>query len=484
MSETSSSVKHPQWIAWPLRWLPRGGLQLSERRALLIAGDAVAAAAATALALGLWALTSGATLSAAFLREHWYWFGVLVSAWLVLNLNLYDLRNAASKSTTMRSLLVTASLALGLYLVVFFLAPRGLLPRLFILYFVTGALCGCLVWRLVYMTVFFSPYFQRRVLVVGAGWAGETIVRALTKYQPRQYAVVGLIDDDHSKHGQTVSGMPVMGGYDRLLPAVKANRVSEVVLAINGEIQGATFQALLDCQAQGIPVTRMSSVYEQITGRVPLEHLNADWVITSFMDKAHQGRWTQLAQRGLDIAGALLGLLGLGLLYPAVSAAVWLESRGPILYRQTRLSQGGRPFEMLKFRTMVPDAEADGQARWASPDDERVTRVGRFLRRARLDEAPHFWNVVKGEMSLEGPRPERPEFIAALEKHIPFYRARLMVKPGLTGWAQVNFGYGDSIEDMFVKLQYDLYYIKHHSLWLDLLILARTVGVVLRFQGR
>jgi lipopolysaccharide/colanic/teichoic acid biosynthesis glycosyltransferase len=202
------------------------------------------------------------------------------------------------------------------------------------------------------------------------------------------------------------------------------------------------------------------------------------------MDRAHSSRWSQLAQRGLDIAIALVGLLGLGVFGPLIAAAIWLDSPGPILYRQTRLGQGGRPFELLKFRTMVPNAEADGQARWASHDDERVTRVGRFLRRTRLDEAPQFWNILKGEMGLAGPRPERPEFISALERHIPFYRARLMVKPGLTGWAQVNFGYGDSIEDMFVKLQYDLYYIKHRSLWLDLQILIRTVAVVLRFQGQ
>jgi exopolysaccharide biosynthesis polyprenyl glycosylphosphotransferase len=383
-----------------------------------------------------------------------------------------------------RGLLMTTGLALGTYLIAFFFAPRGLLPRLFILYFIAGALAFCLSWRLLYIGVFFSPYFQRRVLVVGAGWAGETIVRAVTKSQPRQYVVVGLIDDDHHKHGQVVGGVPVLGGCENLLTAIQSNQVSEVVLAISGEIQGATFKALLDCQAHGVPVVRMASLYEQITGYVPLEHLDADWVITSFMDRAHSSRWSQLAQRGLDIAIALVGLLGLGVFGPLIAAAIWLDSPGPILYRQTRLGQGGRPFELLKFRTMVPNAEADGQARWASHDDERVTRVGRFLRRTRLDEAPQFWNILKGEMGLAGPRPERPEFISALERHIPFYRARLMVKPGLTGWAQVNFGYGDSIEDMFVKLQYDLYYIKHRSLWLDLQILIRTVAVVLRFQGQ
>ena len=167
---------------------------------------------------------------------------------------------------------------------------------------------------------------------------------------------------------------------------------------------------------------------------------------------------------------------------PFVALAIYLESPGPIFYSQGRVGRAGRTFQLIKLRSMVPDAEQDGQARWAEEKDKRVTRVGRFLRRTRLDELPQCLNVLRGEMSLIGPRPERPEFVTRLQKRIPFYRSRLAVRPGLTGWAQVNYHYGSSVEDALVKLQYDLYYIKHKSLYLDLLILLKTIGVVLSFQ--
>ena len=172
------------------------------------------------------------------------------------------------------------------------------------------------------------------------------------------------------------------------------------------------------------------------------------------------------------------------ILFPFVTIAIRLDSRGPIFYRQTRVGKAGENFQLLKLRSMIPEAETDGKARWADPADRRITRVGRLLRRTRLDELPQLYNVLKGEMSLIGPRPERPEFVVKLEKAIPFYRARLAVRPGLTGWAQTRFTYGSSVEDSLVKLQYDLYYIKHLSLYLDLLIFLGTFGVILSLRGR
>jgi lipopolysaccharide/colanic/teichoic acid biosynthesis glycosyltransferase len=206
-------------------------------------------------------------------------------------------------------------------------------------------------------------------------------------------------------------------------------------------------------------------------------------LVTSFIDRVRLDSGFLVAQRALDLAGGLAGLALLVLLLPWVALAIRLASTGPVFYRQVRAGPRGRTFRLLKFRTMIDGAEADGLARWASAGDARVTRVGRFLRRTRLDELPQIWNVLNGDMSLVGPRPERPELIALLEQKIPFYRARLLVKPGLTGWAQINYGYGRSVEDAQVKLQYDLYYIKHQSLWLELTILLRTVEVVLGMKG-
>lgn len=462
-----------------LRW----ALRTSERHALLLFVDILAASAAVVLAAWLWAVTSGESFSLAYLHSKLSWWTGLVLAWVLLNLSLYDVRQAASRRATGRSILAAAAVFLAAYMVIFFFAPRGLLPRLFILYYSVGAVIFTLVWRLGYIAAFVVKPYQRRALIVGAGWVGETILKALLEYQSEQYTVVGFIDDEASKHGDAVGSHRILGDHRHLLQIARTLRVSEIILAITGEIQGGMFQALLDCQAQGIEVVRMSALYEQITGRMPIEHLEADWMTTSFAEAIHPDWLTAAGRRLLDVVGALLGLIVLAGFFPLIAAAIWLETGSPILYRQVRAGQGGRPFRLYKFRTMVVDAEADGQPRWADEDDARVTRVGWLLRRARLDEAPQFWNVLKGEMSLVGPRPERPEFIAELEKEIPFFRARLAVKSGITGWAQVNYGYTATIADAAVKLQWDLYYIKHQSLWLDLLILVRTVWVVLGFRG-
>lgn len=201
-----------------------------------------------------------------------------------------------------------------------------------------------------------------------------------------------------------------------------------------------------------------------------------------------QSRPTRTAEavikRLLDLVGSLALAVALLILLPFLALAIWIDSPGPVFYRQQRVGWRGRPFTVLKFRSMAPDAEPDGEAQWAAKDDPRVTRVGRLLRRTRLDELPQALNVLRGEMSLVGPRPERPEFVERLQQVVPFYRVRLAVKPGLTGWAQINYGYGDSVESALTKLQYDLYYLKHQSFWFDLLILARTVHVVLRMKGQ
>ena len=391
--------------------LPHWGLRLSERRVLLIAGDAVCAGLGMLIALWLWTLTSGAQFSADYLSSKALWLVALVPAWLVLNSNLYDLRRAAFWSSTLASLFSAAGVGLVLYGVIYFAAPLGLLPRLVVLYFVTATVALELAWRLVYIRVFVSTYFQRRALVIGAGWAGQAIIHALSEFQAWHYNVVGIIDDDPRKQGQKIAGVPVIGGHEQLLAAAQAEQVSELILAVTGEVRGELFQALLDCQTHGFPLVRVLSLYEQITGRVPIEHLEADWLVTSFMERVRLDSISLVAQRLLDLAGGLLGLAPLMLILPFVGLAIRLESPGPIFYRQVRAGRGGRPFRLLKFRTMIEGAEADGQARWASAGDARVTGVGRFLRRARLDELPQVWNVLRGDMSLVGPRPERPELI-------------------------------------------------------------------------
>jgi exopolysaccharide biosynthesis polyprenyl glycosylphosphotransferase len=216
---------------------------------------------------------------------------------------------------------------------------------------------------------------------------------------------------------------------------------------------------------------------------VPVEHVERGWVVESMNNLQPLTRPSRWAKQGLDVALGIAGGAVLLVLLPFVALAITLDCPGPIFYRQVRSGLGGRPFRVWKLRTMVPDAEEEGRPQWAKEEDERITGVGRILRKTRLDELPQVINVVRGEMSIVGPRPERPEFIEELQERIPFYRTRLTVKPGLTGWAQIYYGYGNSVEDSLMKLQYDLYYVRHWSLWLDLYIILKTVGVVLRLRG-
>jgi sugar transferase (PEP-CTERM system associated) len=238
---------------------------------------------------------------------------------------------------------------------------------------------------------------------------------------------------------------------------------------------------LLECRISGVPVYDLSAFYERIRGEVPIESLKASWLI--YGDGFAQDPMRTFAKRAFDVSASLfLIVLNLPVMFLA-AVAIFLESGGPVLFTQERVGRGGRTFMCIKFRSMYSDAEKDGVARWATANDSRITRVGRVLRRMRIDELPQLFNVLRGEMSLVGPRPERPVFVDQLKDQIRFYDVRHSIKPGVTGWAQVRYTYGSSIEDAQRKLQYDLYYVKNHSLALDVLILVETIRVVLFGEG-
>lgn len=275
---------------------------------------------------------------------------------------------------------------------------------------------------------------------------------------------------------------------DRVMPlpadlAVLARRehANEIVVALDDRRQRLPVEMLLRCRMQGIRVTDESSFIERATGRVDLEALRPSWLI--FADGFHCGRMEAWAKRVLDLGFSLGLLAAMAPLLLVIAVTIKLDSPGPVFYRQRRVGLQGRAFSILKFRTMREDAESDGRARWATLGDDRITRVGSVLRRTRFDELPQLWNVLRGEMSVVGPRPERPEFVAELAERIPFYRERHQIRPGITGWAQISCSYGASEEDARLKLSYDLYYLKNRSFSFDLLILVRTVGTVLFGEG-
>ncbi|GAB4498334.1 MAG: exopolysaccharide biosynthesis polyprenyl glycosylphosphotransferase [Anaerolineales bacterium] len=469
-------------------------LRPSEQRTVLLIGDFIASVAAMAGSILFWyqyslyRLVQGGVKPNIAERiiqiEVPFWFYVLPLVWLLLMVDSYELHAASNWRKTLRGIAVAPIVGLLGYSLLFtFNTDPNSLPRIAVGAFLILASFLTLGWRAIYIRLYTSSGLMRRVLVVGAGKAGRTLVEAYRKLNPPPFLVIGFIDDDPVKRNKSYSGFAVLGDSEHLIDLIEDYRISDVVVAINGEIKGETFQTILDVQERGVEVTRMPIMYEELTQRVPIEHLETDWVIRSFVDQVRVSGLYEFLKRSMDIFGGFIGTLIFLFLFPFVSLAIILETGFPIFYSQPRLGKGAIAFNILKFRTMKQNAEAEG-IKNAEENDPRITKVGNFLRKTRLDEMPQFWNVLRGEMSLVGPRAERPELVAEYQKQIPFYRARLLVKPGLTGWAQINYGYVATVKETVVKLEYDLYYIKHRTLGMDFSIVLRTIGTVLRRTGR
>jgi exopolysaccharide biosynthesis polyprenyl glycosylphosphotransferase len=462
---------------------------MAERRPLLLTGDAIAAFLALVFALWFWgSVDRFPGFSWEFIvRRPPAWFFLLPVMWLVFMVELYDIHRAADRWSTVRGVGAALLIGLGIYLLFFFYyvdPPRNLLPRRWIAGFFIAAPLLTLLWRFTYIRMTTAPSMMRRVLLVGGGKVGEALLKTINDLWPPPFYVVGVIDDDPNKQDTQIEGYPVLGTSEKLMQIVEGNNISDIITTITGQMHSRMFRSLLDVQERGVELTRFPRAYEELLNRVPILLLEADWILRSFIDELHPSGLYELSKRLLDILGGLVGVLILLILLPFLAVAILLDDGWPIFYTQTRAGQGNHTYEIIKFRTMRNDAEADGKPKWAREDDQRATRVGRFLRKTHLDELPQFLNVLRGEMSMVGPRAERPELMKLFEETVPFYRARLLVKPGITGWAQINFGYASNIDETVTKLEYDLYYIKHRNLLSDILILLRTPATIIGFRGR
>jgi exopolysaccharide biosynthesis polyprenyl glycosylphosphotransferase len=430
------------------------------------------------------------------------WFFLLPAAWLFLAAvnDCYDLQVAGHPMRILRRLSYTTGQTALIYLIAFFVFGRpiilassasgvqtqaglvGLLqvPRIIPALFLLVSLPLIAFWRIGYIKIFTSRSMQRRAIIVGAGDSGRALATCL---QPAllDYKFVGFIDDDPEKQGCVIEGLSVLGDRYDLERLIQLTKTNEIILAINNEIHVDLLKVLMNCYEHGYPIQPMQLLYEQTLGQIPVRHLGQQWFLDPFNTTSSLSY--RAGKRLMDITLSVLGLAVFIVIFPFIALAIYLDSQGPIFYSQERVGKGGKVFHVLKLRSMMPNAEGQGKAVWASRADPRITRLGVFLRRTRLDEVPQLLNVLKGEMSIIGPRPERPQFVAELQEQIPFYRTRLSVAPGLTGWAQIKYGYGSSVEDALIKLQYDLYYIKHQSLMLDLLISLRTINVILALKG-
>ncbi|MEM8948806.1 MAG: TIGR03013 family XrtA/PEP-CTERM system glycosyltransferase [Pseudomonadota bacterium] len=329
-------------------------------------------------------------------------------------------------------------------------------------------------------------YIERRVLILGTGQQAATLWTLLNPERSHAVDIAGFLryGQDLETDRQADHRLPAehVVETDRSLADYAASRkIDEVIVAFDSADQALPERELLDCRLRGIHVHDSISFIERETGRIGIDETNLRWLV--FSPGFRRGRLRAAAKRLSDvmISGFLLVLMA-----PVMLVTAWVvrkDSPGPALFRQTRVGLGGKPFTMYKFRSMRQDAEADGKARWAQTNDKRITKVGRFLRLTRLDELPQLYNVLRGDMSLVGPRPERPEFVKGLAEEIPFYNERHSVRPGITGWAQTSFAYAATVEDTRTKLEYDLYYVKNHSLFLDFLVLIQTFRVAMRGDG-
>jgi exopolysaccharide biosynthesis polyprenyl glycosylphosphotransferase len=467
---------------------PPRGLQMpvSERRVLLMAGDVVASEVSVYVALALWAQHAHMAFDLDFIGPQIHWFVVLPALWLLLATtnDYYNLRVAARVGASLRRLALIVVEVLVVYLATFFLSQPGSLPRRFIVYYAALSLVLVGLWRAARIFLIGWTGFRRRALIVGAGHEAEVIWQTLKDEAAGDYELLGLVASA-SELVDVEDAQRYLGTGAELRRLVMEYGVTELVMAYTNDVPQDVFEGLLACYEAGVQVTPMMRLYEQITGRLPIEHMSERLWSLVLPDEAHSLRANVYAlwKRLTDIVLALIGLALFVLLLPMLALVITLDSRGPIFYTQTRLGLGGKPFRIVKLRSMVADAEADAGPQWAQENDSRITRVGRFLRRSRLDEVPQLINVLRGEMSIIGPRPERPEFVETLASEIPYYRARLAAKPGLTGWAQVRYRYGNTQEDAVRKLQYDLYYIRHQSPMLDLIIAMKTIGTMVTFAG-
>jgi sugar transferase (PEP-CTERM system associated) len=319
------------------------------------------------------------------------------------------------------------------------------------------------------------------VLILGTRELALTVARELTRRDDLPFRIVGFLDSAPAAEPYLLCGYPVLGSIDDLCAISSERKISRIVVALEDRRGALPVGQLVTLRVQGIHVEDAPTTVASLTGRIWLETVRPSWFV--FSDGFHRSLLTLVLKRAFDLAFGLVGLLLSLPIMALLAIAIKLDSKGPVLYCQLRVGYKGKNFNLWKFRSMRADAEQTSGAQWASRDDPRVTRVGKFIRKFRMDEMPQFINIVAGDMSFIGPRPERPVFVESLKRQISYYDERHSVRPGLTGWAQVQYQYGASVEDASRKLEYDLFYLKNMSIFFDSIILLKTIRIVLSGQG-
>jgi exopolysaccharide biosynthesis polyprenyl glycosylphosphotransferase len=482
------------------------GLPVSKWPLLLLAGDVVM--------FGLSVLI-GFCLSRETLTIPWFFIHIFAiplflmgSTYIVVLYvaNLYDHYQDFRRRENISQIILASLIGTLVVVIVFTLPTKHMIGRGLVEWQGVAFVWLLVLWRYTFSAIALPLRLQRKVLIIGAGGAGQAILASIKRHRNSGLEVAGFLDDNPQKLGTTFDGAPVLGTTTQIDEMISQFKVGMVVVAITHEKSSMLLNNLVRLSFMGVQVIDMPSLFEFLTGKIPTDHISDVWLLFHSLNSAKI--YYRLFRRLMDLALAALGLALTWPLWILVAAAIKVASPGPIFFRQERLGKDGKPFQIIKFRTMVNDAE-DAGPQFACHRDPRITRVGRMLRKWRLDEMPQLYNILKGEMSFIGPRPEREVFIREFQKMvpvlregsratdpqgvlvvcgyrecIPYYSYRLLIKPGITGWAQVRHSYSATLEETKEKLQYDLYYIKNMSLVLDLAILLKTIRIVLFGWGR
>jgi len=459
------------------------GRNFSPRTMWLIFADAAFIYGGIVLAMYLRLGTSGSDYE---LNDRNGWFKIALATFVCLLIlyfyDLYDYTVMGNRRELMLRLVQGLGIAWTLLAFLFYFVPRLFIGRGVSVISVPVVLVSLLVWRILIHYLTGHPDIGEKIVIVGTGKAAHDTAEAVWERRDAGYRIAGFVTENGS-HPESDSAVKILGSADNLEEIIRNEKINRVVIAVRERRGTFPTETLLKMSLAGdVCIEECTSFFERVTGQLHLDMVRPSWLIFE-----GRGRTTRLKTFTREITHRSLALTGLVVSLPIAfltAILIKLDSKGSILYRQERVGKNGKPFNVLKFRSMKTDAEEDGKPVWAQADDERATRVGRIIRLIRVDEIPQFWNIIKGEMSFVGPRPERPHFVSQLAEEVPFYEHRHLVAPGLTGWAQIKYPYGASVEDARRKLQYDLYYIKNQSLALDLVIVFETVKTVLFGKGR
>ncbi|HEY0461992.1 MAG TPA: TIGR03013 family XrtA/PEP-CTERM system glycosyltransferase [Pyrinomonadaceae bacterium] len=420
------------------------------------------------------------------LNEKNGWLKILlataVCALILYFYDLYDYTVMTNRRELMLRLVQALGIAWALLALVFYFVPPLLIGRGVSVISVPLVLVLLLGWRFLIHYLTGHPEIGEKIIVVGTGQAARDTVDAVSERRDAGYRIVGFVTENGIKPNTKIGETTVIGTTHELDQIVRREKVDRIVIAVRERRGTFPTETLLKMSLAGnVNIEECTSFFERVTGQVHVDMLRPSWLIFAGRPKDTRLKtaFRETVHRGLALIGLVLSL-PIAIL---TALLIKLESKGAVFYRQERVGKNGKIIKVIKFRSMRADAEKDGKPVWATAADDRVTRVGRVIRKIRVDEIPQFWNIIKGEMSFVGPRPERPHFVAQLAEEIPFYEHRHLVAPGLTGWAQIKYPYGASVADARQKLQYDLYYIKNQSLALDLVIVFETVKTVLFSKG-